>query len=744
MTQANVPTFSMPGPPPGGGSAGGRFTPVDPIRLLRQYKWLLLVTAVVGIALGFGVFKLLVKYAPEWTASATVSIRSEMTQPMSINTDRLVDTRNLEVLKQTQALYINTEQNLRDALKRADVQETRWYQQLGNNPEEAFDQLREMVRVRSVPETQFVQVSASAPDPDSAARLANAVVAEYISRTDRLSKLGRNRIEEMFNRRADTLREDLTVLQSQADSIMNQTEWAVNDQNRAEVTAQFESLIVQRNELLQAMTVAQNSYQQLLEATQQQTFEPTAEDIATAQQDPMIRNIDSRIVGLREQRRVALERFGEGHRSVRDLDFRIAAAQTERETEFQKQLAQLQEVKLDRAENAVNGYQASLANVDQRLADLRQTRQEIGQKMAEYENLQREIERTEEARLRLEEMLTSVEMIRQHPASLQVESATPASPPRMRSFPKAGSVIPGVTFLLVALAAGLAFLKEMLDSRIKGPSCTKLLSGDCELLGVIPEASDDPNQPGSIDLVVTRDPNGLLAESFRQLRGEVINRMQRHRFKTLMVAGCQPRGGTSSILANLAASAAFNDRRTLIIDANHRRPHQHRIFDLPPAPGLADVLNDQAPLDQAVQNTAIQGLDLMGIGQAESHLMERVESEAFTQMLRQLEQRYDLILIDAPPLSVVGDSRVLANRVDAVVLNVRALQEKRGLVSRMINQVNDARAEFLGLVLNGVRSSAGGYYRRNFEAFYEYQNGGTDGAAPARKRAGRTREPVKS
>ena len=77
---------------------------------------------------------------------------------------------------------------------------------------------------------------------------------------------------------------------------------------------------------------------------------------------------------------------------------------------------------------------------------------------------------------------------------------------------------------------------------------------------------------------------------------------------------------------------------------------------------------------------------------------------------------------------MVSDSQLLANRVDAVILVIRAQRDKRGLVSRVMHQMAAVRGEFLGLVLNAVRSEAGGYFRRNYRAFYDYyHNGASDG-----------------
>ncbi len=100
--------------------------------------------------------------------------------------------------------------------------------------------------------------------------------------------------------------------------------------------------------------------------------------------------------------------------------------------------------------------------------------------------------------------------------------------------------------------------------------------------------------------------------------------------------------------------------------------------------------------------------------------MERLASEEFTELLAAASAEYDIIFIDVPPAIVAGDGLSIANRCDATVLVVKAFSEKRGLVSRIRNELGDARAEFLGVIVNSVRASAGGYLRGNIRASQGY------------------------
>jgi Mrp family chromosome partitioning ATPase len=90
------------------------------------------------------------------------------------------------------------------------------------------------------------------------------------------------------------------------------------------------------------------------------------------------------------------------------------------------------------------------------------------------------------------------------------------------------------------------------------------------------------------------------------------------------------------------------------------------------------------------------------------------------EVLAQAKQSYDIVLLDSPPAIVAGDAMVLAAKVDATVLVVRAFQEQRGLVSRLCSQLNDMPSQLVGIVLNRPRNTAGGYFRKNYEVMASY------------------------
>ena len=141
-----------------------------------------------------------------------------------------------------------------------------------------------------------------------------------------------------------------------------------------------------------------------------------------------------------------------------------------------------------------------------------------------------------------------------------------------------------------------------------------------------------------------------------------------------------------------------------------------------------DILAGVSSIDEAVCTTDNENLDVLTVGSAEHRMFERIVTDPMGELLTRLEARYDMVIIDTAPAIVAGDAVALANRCGATVLVARAMNEKRGTVARLKSDLSDTRAEFLGVMINAVRSSAGGYFRKNIRASHEYQQRGRKAA----------------
>jgi capsular exopolysaccharide synthesis family protein len=186
-----------------------------------------------------------------------------------------------------------------------------------------------------------------------------------------------------------------------------------------------------------------------------------------------------------------------------------------------------------------------------------------------------------------------------------------------------------------------------------------------------------------------------------------------------------PEAGTTAVATNLAAAAAATGRSVLVVDANFRRPGLGKAMGVSDeATGLGDVLSGTIAVDEAIHDGG-EGIDVMPAGSPASRVIEKLNNGVIDGVLADLRSRYDLIIFDAPPAVVAGDALMLANKLDAAILVVRANQEHRGLVVRMITRLNESKSQLIGVLLNRPRNIAGGYLKKNYAAMAEYTRNGS-------------------
>ena len=158
----------------------------------------------------------------------------------------------------------------------------------------------------------------------------------------------------------------------------------------------------------------------------------------------------------------------------------------------------------------------------------------------------------------------------------------------------------------------------------------------------------------------------------------------------------------------------------LLIDADCRRPVQHRTFAVPDGPGLTGVLTGRATLAQAVRPTGIDRLDLLACGPLPHNPAELLDSQALLDLLAEAARRYDQVLIDSPPVNLVTDARILAASCDAAVVVLRAERSTRRGALMAWNVLASVGARRLGVIVNDVTRRTDGYHGYNAYGRYGY------------------------
>jgi len=408
------------------------------------------------------------------------------------------------------------------------------------------------------------------------------------------------------------------------------------------------------------------------------------------------------------------------HRDFRAVEAQITSTEQELQNAREEELSKIFNAQLDDARQKLAQYGAQASDLLRQREDLRLELTDLTRILADIEDLDARISQMITSRTELEIDLRSVTATGRAERGPRVQVIQGERKPNRISFPNIYVMIPAGVLLTCSLVGGLIVVREVLDQRVKSPADVAMIPR-ARVLGMIPASSEDPLSPDSIETVFRDEPKSILAESFRQIRTPLLKKMQRAGHRSLLVVSGMPGSGATSVTTNLAFACAAAEQRVLIIDANFRRSSIHRIFGQGEAPGLSDVLAGAAALSKVARKTDDDRVHILPGGSREHRVFERLGSEKMSELLAEASKDYDLVLIDVSPAIVSGDAVSLANRVDASVLVVRALFEKRGMVARLRNELGDARGEMLGVVVNGVRSAAGGYMRKNIRTSHAYQ-----------------------
>lgn len=222
---------------------------------------------------------------------------------------------------------------------------------------------------------------------------------------------------------------------------------------------------------------------------------------------------------------------------------------------------------------------------------------------------------------------------------------------------------------------------------------------------------------GPLACVLPKDP---AVESLRIFRTALQFALAGSHNNVVVISSPAPGAGKSFISANFAAIAASRCR-VVLVDADLRRGGLHHRFGLQRSPGLTDVLMG-TPLDQALRCQVARGLDVIAIGTEAPHVADILQSPGMDALLDALRSRYDLVLIDTPPVLAVADAGILASKAGAVFLVVRAGMTTVGELQASQRAIRQAGAEVKGVLFNGLSIEDRWYRPHNHYGKYRYLN----------------------
>ncbi|MDD5530590.1 MAG: polysaccharide biosynthesis tyrosine autokinase [bacterium] len=254
------------------------------------------------------------------------------------------------------------------------------------------------------------------------------------------------------------------------------------------------------------------------------------------------------------------------------------------------------------------------------------------------------------------------------------------------------------------LAIASVFVKEYLDPSIK--EIEDVEKAKIPIIGAVPFSSNP----------IVKDSISPLAEAYNKLRVNLKFSKAGTKLRSVVISSCNAGEGKSTISSNIGIIYAKMDVKAIIIEADLRKPSLHKIFKIHSKIGLSNYLVGEVEEKEIIQSTHEENLSIIPAGHIPPNPGELIDSERMRTLVAGLKERYDIVIIDSPPLVSCADGFLLGTIADGVIVVIELGKTQRAALSQMVSSFRSTGASFLGVIPNRVRQSV--YYR--YPYYYKY------------------------
>jgi len=696
------------------------------LRILRRHKWVILATLVVLTTI-VTIGTMLTK--PVYRAEAKLEIGKEterVAQGRQILEQESANVFNPFFL-QTQVDILHSRDLARRVIQKLDLPENEEFKakgavSSGENEREvqlvnAFQRRYDVAVGR---QTRVVSLTFDAYSPKLAADVANTISNEYIDWSMENRLQGVSKAKEFLAKRVQ-----------ESEASLRQAEGELQQYLAAHRIISLEAkgdITVDRTAELNRQLVELQNERRTAEAVFNRSKEVPADELPQVTNDATVQNLSRELSKQKQELANLSAKYQPNYPGVKQVQEQVKQLET-----------QLAEHKAKIIKNIETQYQVARKREDDLKNALSQSKGEAIQENREATGLNLLKQKVDTNRKSHEDLLNRLQQAEVEsdfrPSNIRIvqKAEIPIAPVKPNKFLNIGlSLLIGL-----ALGVGLAFFLEYLNNTINTAEDVERIV-QLPALGGIPSLQSlaknkmlgglNGNGNGkkstalaasvNNELLSGHDPLSSFSESYRALRTSLLLSSAEHAPRTMLITSSHPAEGKTTIVANTAISLAQTGARVLVLDADMRRPRCHKILSTKNDTGLSTYLSRDISVDKVIQAHDIPNLFVMAAGPVPPNPSELLSSVKMRILVAELQDRFDHIIIDSPPVIHVTDALIISPHVDGVVIVVKSGQTPREAVQRAKQALSDVNAKIFGVVLNCIDLNTESYYYNYKYAYY--------------------------
>ncbi len=566
--------------------------------------------------------------------------------------------------------------------------------------EVALKILQNSISVVQDRDTTLIRIIVQRDDPDEAARIANEIAEVYKdSRLEIANKEMRSALDKMDEALKDQT-ERVQIAEQKVQEIRKQYGLAVVGGEGSVDISEIQMQQLESDRLAaQQMMLEKEGVLKILENLGDQDLSDRAAGITS---DPLVMNTIQQIQDIDVQLSALSADYGPNHPEVVRFQNQKAKAEEVLKQQLQAMRNRLQ-TEYDLAKSRYDKLDSLLESVKEKTIEEQGTEyQPFRKALADLEN-ERFIYNQLNAKLRQEIITMNVP---RHP----VEIIDTAEPNRRPISPNLFLNVLLSIFVGLGAGVGLAYFIEYLDTSVKTADDIERVLG-LPVLGLIPQ---------KVRPLIEEGPDSEHAEAYRVLRTNLaFTEGGAHHGAFCVLSGGAGEGKSTTVF-NLAFVCAQQGEKVLLIDADLRRPVQHSILGVSNRFGLTNVLLRDVPVEEAIKATSVPNLHFLPSGRLPRTSLGVLDPKRIGELISSLKSKYDVVLIDTPPLVGISDASILAKEADGAIVVVQYRKYPREMLSKAKQMIESLGVKVVGAVLNNINIMRDDYYYYYHSYYSDY------------------------